>query len=161
MVFRACYRDLLLPIPVNPVHVHDGWIAFILAAVGDVLPISDPLIKYRQQSMQSIGAHPPTGLRMLQNALSNNSRVENMQSHQATIDWFEAMRDRLIEHQDTHPGVARTIRLVDRKIDHLHDRMALPVPRLRRAVFIVRDLASLRYHRYSIGIWAAAKDFTA
>lgn len=161
MAFDARFRDLVLPIPQNPIHVHDGWIAFLLAAVAKIGFISQPLMQYRQRAGQVIGAHPPTGLRMLHHASRSNSLVANLEAHRATIAWFEQVRERLIQCADRYPPDPHVLNLIDGKIRHLQARLDMPRSRPARAVFVASQLATLGYHRFSIGVWAAAKDLTA
>lgn len=59
MMFRACFKPLILPI--SPDWLHDGWIALLLAAVAGCGMVDQPLIDYRQHPRQQIGARK-TGL---------------------------------------------------------------------------------------------------
>jgi glycosyltransferase involved in cell wall biosynthesis len=56
MAFRSNFVKLSLPIPDGIAMIHDGWIALTIAAVAGVVPIEEPLIKYRQHAGQQIGA---------------------------------------------------------------------------------------------------------
>jgi glycosyltransferase involved in cell wall biosynthesis len=161
MAFRSRLKQLILPIPQNPVHLHDGWIAFLAAAVSNVGFICDPLVRYRQRTGQIIGAHPPTGIKMLARAVSANSWSQNIESHRATLEWFKELECRLQEMRGDYPCEERVFDLVRAKRDHLRRRMSMPRSRPLRTRFILNELATLGYHRYSIGIWAAAKDLTA
>lgn len=53
MAFRSNWRSLILPIP--EWDVHDRWIALLIAAVGNVNLIDEPLILYRQHEANQIG----------------------------------------------------------------------------------------------------------
>jgi glycosyltransferase involved in cell wall biosynthesis len=161
MAFRSDLKDLILPIPNNSIHVHDGWIAFLAAATFDVGFLRDPLLQYRQRPHQVIGAHPPTGPGMLARAVVSNSWSDNMEAHRATIEWFQDLERRLHEMHGQYPCDARVFHLIQAKVDHLRNRMSMPVSRLPRTGFILKELITLGYHRYSIGMWAAAKDLTA
>ncbi len=61
--FRASYRDVLLPFPLD--YSHDDWITIVLSAVSQLELIAEPLIDYRQHGGQLIGvglfAKPPVG----------------------------------------------------------------------------------------------------
>jgi glycosyltransferase involved in cell wall biosynthesis len=161
MAFRSEYKDLLLPIPQNAVHVHDEWIAFFLAAVADISLLDAPLMQYRQRPAQAIGAHPPTGLGMLLAQAAASSWDGNVAAHRDSIDWYERLAERLKEHGANYSLNRRVLHLIEGKIEHLQRRICMPRSRIPRALFVARELSCLGYHRYSIGMWAAAKDMAS
>jgi len=60
MAFRADVGKLTMPFPTQGKWIHDGWIALLASAMGAVgIPISEPLIFYRQHAGQQIGAPKP------------------------------------------------------------------------------------------------------
>lgn len=64
MAFRSKYKDIILPIPDDlllRVWVHDGWISFLIAAVGSITLIPKSLIKYRQHSNNQVGLRDVIG----------------------------------------------------------------------------------------------------
>ena len=53
VMFRAALRDRFLPIAAG--WIHDEWITLIAAAVSDLRPIDQPLIRYRIHGSQQVG----------------------------------------------------------------------------------------------------------
>ena len=53
-MFRACFKDLILPIP--SCWIHDGWIALLISAASVCAMVDEPLVDYRQHARQQIGA---------------------------------------------------------------------------------------------------------
>jgi hypothetical protein len=158
MAFRSAYTDLLLPIPRNQLHLHDGWIAFLLAAVSDVACLNQPLIEYRQRPHQVIGAHPPTGIRMLKNQAQMNSWRKNRAAHCDTLEWYDALQSRLLQKADKYPCDEQVFTALRGKVEHLQRRINMSRTLPGRTTFVARELLAFGYHRYSIGVWAAAKD---
>lgn len=161
MAFRARYRDLLLPIPANPLHVHDEWIAFLIAATGSIDFIARPTILYRQHGANALGAHPPTGPGMLARALGENTRRVWRERQGARLAWCRELRGRLTSLAGVRPPHPGVLEALDGKIAHLERRLRLPPGRLARVPQVTLDTLALRYHRYSIGVWGAAQDLLA
>jgi len=68
MAFRSRFHDLVLPLrePGGGRYgwpewglIHDGWIALMIAATAEVVPVAEPLIKYRQHAGQQLGINAP------------------------------------------------------------------------------------------------------
>lgn len=159
--FRSSYRSLVLPIPRNPVHLHDYWIAFLIASVGQVDFLQDRLVQYRQQPDQQVGAHQPITPRWLLEEARRNSREVNANRYHATVDWFEEVRlmlDHAGRQAPCHPWV---IEEIDEKLALCRERRDMPDSRTRRLPSLLRDVVTLRYHRYSTGMWAAIRDLAA
>jgi glycosyltransferase involved in cell wall biosynthesis len=53
VMFRASLRDRCLPIGEG--WIHDEWIALVVAAFSDLIPIEQPLIRYRLHASQQVG----------------------------------------------------------------------------------------------------------
>lgn len=161
MAFRSAFRPLVLPIPQSKFDLHDYWITFLIAAVADIAFIPTPLVKYRQSHEQQVGAHRPTGLRMLQDKLGRNNRARNDERYRASTVWLEQVQHRLAipEQRGRAPGNLNW--QIESKIKHLRKRAELPAERWKRVPIIAADLMTLRYHRYSVGIWDAMRDLSA
>lgn len=158
--FRAGYRDLILPIAQNPVHLHDYWIAFLIASVGAIDFLPEHTIYYRQQVSQQIGAHPPISPRWLMDQARESSRALSIERHESTVKWFGEVRERLVSARERFQPQDGIVREIDNKVALTRERTRLPTVRVQRMPSILRDLMTLRYHRYSIGAWAAIKDLT-
>ena len=152
MAFRADFRDVVLPVPLDLPLIHDGWIAAIIAAVAAIRGIDEPLVLYRQHSGQQIGIpvreKPERGARA---ALRRNNAFPDQ------IAVAERVLQRLTSQvgRPMRPGVAARI---NGRIQHLHARLVLPDQPLKRVPGVVVELITGRYHRYSKGIASAAKD---
>jgi len=157
MAFRSKFRDLILPIPTNLPMIHDGWIALIIAAVAEVSFVEQPLIMYRQHEQQQIGA---PGAQVEKQTKS----VEHLRRAMKTVNFYanlistaEHVRSRFAEHREMFECAA-ALRQIDARLGHLRMRKALPTSRLKRLRQVSRELLTGRYHRYSNGLYSAAKD---
>lgn len=147
LAFRAAFRPLVLPIPSD--WAHDIWTALIVAAVSDVLPLSAPLVRYRQHAVQQFGV-PRLGWRRYIARTRNGSRAEYaLHAHR-----HRAVYDRLAGTADW-PVDGRRLAALSAKIAHLEVRAGLPAGRVQRLGAVLRELAARRYQRYAGG-WAAA-----
>ena len=152
MAFRARFKDLLLPIPTDLPIIHDAWIAVLLAAVSEVLPLATPLIRYRQHSEQQVGAkerkRDERGVR---------EAMQRPTPYHDTIEIGMRVQQRLLEHRDVYQSDEALSRLAA-KLAHLRMRAKLPERPLTRFACVVRELLTGRYHVYSRGVFSAAKD---
>jgi glycosyltransferase involved in cell wall biosynthesis len=151
MLFRAAERPLLLP--VSPRAVHDAWFALLLAAVGPVVSVDEPLIDYRQHGANQIGAAQQT-LGDRARAVRRPRRMGDVADFAAWLGEaaarLETQRARVIDH-------GALDRLHD-LADHLGARASLPASRPRRMVPVLREALAGRYGRYSNGILSVLKD---
>ena len=147
MAFRARYKNLALPIPET--WVHDAWIALVIAAVGDLAIIEEPLVSYRQHSENQIGAirgvrkQPPRSF-------------PEMFSHRTQR--FQQARDRLQTLRGASAAPERVLLRLEAKIRHLQARGTMPRSRVSRLPLALRELVTLRYHRYGRGVRSFASD---
>lgn len=170
MAFRSELRDIVMPI--SQLWVHDGWIAINLAFRAPCLAISDPLISYRQHSAQQIGAptDAPTSwrpaVRETRRLLVTRVAAPTKGADCTSGDWlgslirsYEAVLAQVLtpctepddELQSQHLAYLRE------KLLHLNsrlDRSSLLV----RGNRVLRELASGRYHRHSLGWLSAGRD---
>lgn len=149
MAFKREFVASVVPIPTN--WVHDGWIALLIACQGQIFPIAEPLIQYRQHAKNQIGARQRTVAEKLAIA-----RMKKREYYQAEVSRSVELAQRLVElygESDSRPAQ------VQRKIAHSRARAALPEPRVSRVLPIVLELGCLRYSRYSNGITSAIRDF--
>jgi hypothetical protein len=158
MAFRASYRRHVLPIPKNPIHLHDYWIAFLIAAMAPIAYVERPLLIYRQHGGQQVGAHPPISAGWIRSQLTPDLHAKNIAAYRASADWLEALLIRLNTLALDAAVDEQAIRQVAAKLHHARAGARLPASRWRRLPAVTAELLSLRYHRYSIGAWRAAKD---
>jgi glycosyltransferase involved in cell wall biosynthesis len=148
MAFRAHYRELLLPIPEG--WVHDAWIALIFSAVAWGIPVSEPLIRYRQHSGQQIG-EPRRSI--YQQYL--RARGKPAADFQRAARAIRAARDRLSERA---PGTAAAIDALERKLIHAERRVRIHERHTWRGPLILSELLAGNYVKYSPGWKALAQD---
>jgi glycosyltransferase involved in cell wall biosynthesis len=150
MVFRAEYRDLLLPIPAG--WVHDAWFALLISALAGCVAIPQPLVEYRQHSGQQIGVRRRT---LYENYLRVRQRTRA--DFQAIADAYAVARDRL--RQFSHRlRDGRVIARLERKIEHFRAKVRMRTSPAWRLPLILRELASCHYLRYSTGWRSLAQD---
>ncbi len=147
MAFRAHYKNFVLPIP--GMWIHDAWIALVIAAVGELAIIEEPLVSYRQHSENQIGAIK--GLR--KQAPRSFSEIFSNRAQR-----FMQARDRLQALRRTSTVNERVLLQLDAKISHLRARGAMPRTRVFRLPLAIRELVTLRYHRYARGTRSFAND---
>ncbi|HYH86463.1 MAG TPA: glycosyltransferase family 2 protein [Pyrinomonadaceae bacterium] len=166
LAFRAGFRDLVLPIPTDIVHdghrvIHDGWIALLISAVAELAYVPELLIKYRQHPRQQLGVRSGLGAegerRETGVLVPARNAARRSNSFDAEIHYLQTVLERLATRTD--PARSRGARTkLEAALRHLCARAGMPEARLRRVPFVLRELLTLRYHRYSNGIRSAAKD---
>jgi hypothetical protein len=141
LTFRACYRDLLLPIP--PDSLHDAWIATLMAAVARCQIIDEPLIRYRQHATQAQGERPLGLFQQLQAA-----RRTGPAKLTQTADRFQAIRDR-IETASRYHVHGDVLDDLAEKVDHFRTRATMLESGRPRLPTVLGELIRGRYFRYS------------
>ena len=147
MAFRSAIRERVLPIPEE--WTHDHWIGLIAASTTRLMPIGEPLMQYRRHPKNQVGVNGVTTAERIRRSLeADPSR------YLAEARRFEVLRTRLADRPDL-------LDEIDRKIAHVRARGMLPPGRIRRLPGILRELATLRYARYSGSSLASARDLLA
>lgn len=144
MVFRRNHRNLVLPIPAE--WIHDAWLALMLAAVSEAVPIADPLVDYRQHGQQQIGGRW-AGLR----SQVRTARRMGLERFALDCRRFEQVRERLSRRRvDTLPGVLEALA---GKIKHCQARLSIRQASGPGTAFMtaVREAIHGAYGRYSLG----------
>jgi glycosyltransferase involved in cell wall biosynthesis len=147
-LFRSRFRDLVLPIPAG--WVHDAWIALIVSAVAECVPVGEPLIDYRQHAGQQIGGAK-------RNLLTDYrvARAMTGETFRAIAANFAAAHDRL----KAFPGVpAERLRELAGKVRHAEARARMREPGTWRLPRVAGEWVRGSYARYSRGWKAAAQD---
>jgi glycosyltransferase involved in cell wall biosynthesis len=158
MAFRSRFVRLSLPIPEGIAMIHDGWIALTIAAVADVMPIEEPLIKYRQHARQQIGAP-----RLAKKAAEQLGPVQALRRRNRTADLHKilvTLEERLLSQGNSY-DTRKALSFIGNYSFHLNVRANLPQNRLNRLPSILRELLTLRYHEYANGFKSAAKDLVS
>jgi glycosyltransferase involved in cell wall biosynthesis len=149
MAFRADFRSLFTPIP--DLWIHDAWIAFIIALVADILPLSESLIEYRKHEDNQVGT---PGINLLTEIDYALGQKKDLQSH--IYEKYNILRKRV---ESQFPDKNEVLYQIDEQIVHRQKRADLPKNRLHRLPIILRELLTKHYHKYSFGYLSAAKDF--
>ncbi len=151
MAFRKEFFPLLSPFPEN--QIHDCWMAFLLAACGDLLPISDPLMQYRQHRAQQIGPGHATLLERVSNVPETGPAF-----YSQLIEPFCQVAERLRLHRSEMPGAEVALHQIEKKISHLELRARLSRAVIARIPKVLREMANGGYWHYSLGWQSVAKD---
>jgi glycosyltransferase involved in cell wall biosynthesis len=152
MAFRSEFRGLTLPIP--PKQVHDRWIALLIASISQIAPIKTPLVRYRRHQAQQIG---PGGTDSLWQTIGL-ARGVSRDYYLAEVDRFNEVCERLCDRCDTFRPHSYALPLIRQKISHRKVRGSFPSSRFLRLPFVIREIATFRYWRYSNGLGSVAKD---
>jgi glycosyltransferase involved in cell wall biosynthesis len=156
MAFRALYKDLILPFPSGIGWGHDQWIGTVISAVANVACIDECLFRYRQHSANQFGAYTSsTVAHRMSLPVDNHVRVN---SYLQSVQQYQQLLQRLDASMARWPYRVGSRSQIQGKIDHLRVRATMPRTAIRRVPRVLGQLASLRYHRYSDGIWSAARD---
>jgi glycosyltransferase involved in cell wall biosynthesis len=151
MAFRKEFRERLLPIPAN--HIHDSWIAFLLAACGALCPISEPLMQYRRHQSQQVGPGRATLRARFQSARSTGPLF-----YQQETERFQQLYERLEDRRAEFLYAERALSEIQKKISHRQHRARLPRTGVARIPKVLREMVNGGYWRYSEGWQSVAKD---
>lgn len=152
MAFRSKFRGLTLPIPAK--QVHDHWIALLIASVSQLAAIKTPLVQYRKHPSQQIR---PRNTDSLWQTIDSSRRVSR-NYYLGEVERFSEICERLCDRRSTFPPHSYALPLICQKISHRKARGSYPSSKLLRLPFLIREVASLRYWRYSNGLGSVAKD---
>jgi len=152
MAFRSKFRELTLPIP--SCQVHDHWIALLIASVSQLAPISTRLVRYRKHLGQQIG---PCNTDSLWKTI-DSSRHLPRDYYLGEVERFNQVCERLCDRCETFRLHPYALRLIRQKIRHRKARGSFPRAKLLRLPFLIPEIATLRYWRYSNGLGSMAKD---
>jgi glycosyltransferase involved in cell wall biosynthesis len=150
MAFASRFRDAVLPIPAD--WVQDGWIALLIAALGDCRMIETPLIRYRQHAVQQLGGTRQTFLERIAKAtrMDYGSFVAVRDRYAAALERLRQFEDRLRD-----PGVLGRL---EAKVAHWDARARMRRRPVWRYPMVASELVRLRYSRYSSDVRCAVQD---
>jgi glycosyltransferase involved in cell wall biosynthesis len=159
MAFRAKYKNLLLPIP-NDIQdvIHDHWIALLMSTVAKVNLIPERLVKYRQHSGQQLGMSVTTKTSL---ALREKIAIKpDFQVHQFRLeDLKKRLNDRINAQAENYQDNKKDLlNDLNERIRHIQARTKITKNRKLSVPLIIKELFTLRYHRYSNGWRSAIKD---
>ena len=148
MAFRSSLRDLVLPIP--DIWAHDAWISLLIGSTSHLVLIPELLISYRQHDNNQIGLR----------RRNKNKNKNFMEVYLNKILCCELARRRLLEFVDRFQNAEQQIFRFDEKLIFLRARANLSTSHWRRWPPAIRELVTLRYHRYSMGLESFLDDVT-
>jgi len=149
MAFRGSYVDRLLPIP-HEHFGHDSWVSLVIAAIGNVQMIREPMGIYRRHSSAVSTGGVKTFSQKKAIAQSNWATF-----YAADRARYTLLMDRL-ERLDPQSDAWREI--LKAKIEHAEARASMPKNRLLRLRPVLSELFNGRYARFSRGILSAGLD---
>jgi glycosyltransferase involved in cell wall biosynthesis len=166
LAFRSSYKKYVLPIP--PCCMHDMWIALVIAMLGNIAMICEPLAKYRQHPYQQIGAKKNS-------LLSSYFQDANSLSCQGTspVEWkgsklvppgyeikiYGSAYERVKAELSIDPG---KLYKLQSKIKHLQVRAAiLKKNKLARLPIVLEEVFTMQYDHYSNGLIYVFHDLLA
>jgi len=150
MAFRSRFRRLALPIPAE--QVHDFWVTMLIASVSQLAPIRHRLVRYRQHDAQQIG--PGKQFSFWQKVPKRVGRDYYVREAERLGEICERLQDQGV----VFPPHLNALRLIRQKIKHRKARAEFPTSKILRLPSVIREVATLRYWRYSSGIGSVAKD---
>lgn len=157
LAFRSSFKELVLPIPEDVALIHDGWIALLIGAVGELIMIDEPLVRYRQHGRQQIGARR-AGCDESLSAGAIHAAARRRADFAEAIRTVEAVKERLAACGDKFSVKGGVFPSLGAELTHLRARANLPTSKLRRVPYVFQELLARRYHTYSKGLFSAAKD---
>jgi len=159
MAFRAKYKDLLLPIP-NDIQdvIHDYWIALLMLTVAKVNIIPEKLVKYRQHSGQQLGMSVTT--KTPESLREKIAIKQDFQSQQLRLEDFKKrLNDRITAQGENYQNNKKDLlNELNERLCHTQVRIKIAESRKLGAPLIIKELFTLRYHRYSNGWRSVVKD---
>lgn len=156
MAFRSRFREKIIPVPVIPGLIHDGWIAIALANIAKIGFIDKPLVRYRQHERQQLGVGVLETDRLTRFGHSiaiSELEIERLTAMSGLID-----SSQLFENRRGNGLIERYSRKRLDMIEHYRNRKDLSASLPTRIVEIYRELLTGRYGRYSNGMLSVAKD---
>jgi glycosyltransferase involved in cell wall biosynthesis len=175
MAFRSELKKICLPIPcVFKGFIHDGWITLTATLFFRVVPLENPLIKYRQHAGQQIGVN----FEALKDRSPEHSRREAYQnavnSALITKNEIRIMENFFREFLDDTPykpvkpeaatnffsQLDEIDQMLDKVIQHNLFRRDIPKNRLYRIPKVLSELSKGNYQKFSRGILSAGLDLT-
>ena len=143
--FRSSFTDILLSTPES--WIHDGWLAFLIAARSKLLALPESLVAYRVHETQQVGT-PLAGrakLRWMQKhglgAYIQRIHERNFDEYQRTIVLFEDLAE-FLRHQNL-PGDRALAERVWAKAEFARDgARVLSLERSRRWALVFKNMGA-------------------
>jgi hypothetical protein len=145
-MFHRELLDVALPFPLHlPRVFHDGWLALVAAAIGEVRPVPEFLVRYRQHAGQQIG---------VARSRADLTAPAGYDRQIKILEELELALERAgLDSRERDPIYAR--------IEHCRTRRDLPAGLASRVRVVLREYFDGDYSRYSNGLRSVARDITA
>ena len=150
MAFRGNVKRSILPI--SEQWMHDEWIAIVLAMLGQLVPIEERLVLYRQHANNQLGTKKWT----LRDKLNLFFRARNDFYHRLVQKRLDLRR-----HLTSTLGLAEDnprIMAIDRQVAHFALRANLPDRPAARLALVARETLNGNYARFSGGARSVLRD---
>lgn len=92
--------EMALPIPQDAI-MHDHWLALIASAFGEIIPLKEPLIKYRQHANNQLGAKKESALSYLFKGVKKLGKSPYALNQRQARAFLQLFDDRLSEENKT------------------------------------------------------------
>jgi glycosyltransferase involved in cell wall biosynthesis len=155
VAFRAAHRDVVCPFPpfVGTTEVtwmlHDWWIVLAVGFVATMVPVADPLVRYRQHAGQQSGLAPEGGRRSL---------ADRRALLGERLDRLAVVRAELARRAPSSAAGPAARTGLDDLERHLRSRADLAESSVRRLGAVAGELLSGRYRAFSMGWRSAGSD---
>ena len=151
MAFTSDLKDFIYPF--SEKSIHDEWIAIIAASLGNVIPIDQKLILYRQHDNNVIGASTLSLKEKANKYLNNFFKMKEIRK--ALYYKYADVSNRLslIDKDNNHDCLKGCISFWKRKME-LNDKSII-----KGTAIIIIDLINGDYNRYYTGFRGAFRDF--
>lgn len=152
LAVRRALLERGLPVPTG--FMHDEWLVLLAAGRGSLACVDEPLISYRVHSSNHLGLKEVGPWASLRGYVRGD-----VGQRSAKLQRLVALRHALSAGQVA--GAERFLPLLDDAIVHLKRRSQLPSTRLIRVPWILGEVTSGRYGRWSSGLASALRDLLA
>lgn len=160
---------LVLPFPPDPDSnglrlPHDRWASLVVAALGKLHLVDEPLIEYRLHDDQQIGAsyvgaRNLVPLPLIRWRLAALSREDVVMRMDAALNHLRMVEER-VRAQLEEPHRSEALNRLAFCEGHVAFRRSLDDSRLRRVRPVAREVRSGRYRRCSLGLPSVVADLT-
>lgn len=157
MVFRAKYREQILPINSNSLEcTHDTWTSLFLSIIGKKgIAVDELLVEYRQHDKQMFGA----GKKNEKIQLLNQLKKLKLSINDNKIKSFNNLSIAVKQDNNSKFININSINFLDQMVIHLQNRSEIAKKnRIIRIYMVAREIFSGRYNKYSSSFMSALKD---
>jgi len=164
LAFRSRWREVIFPSPDG--WSFDNWMGLAMSAMGKMVFIPKPLVRYRQHGLQvTCGLKKRSFSEPYDGCVKRGIFTRVFQARESPKDVISGEIDNLkeakkwfIDNNNHKCNKLSIVSLIDEKIEHLKARTEMPVSPWRRIPFILKELVNRRYFYYCRGWRSAVRD---